>query len=127
MSTVNRRVLVVDDNEGLTKLLAKILARLGGHQVQQAFDGPSALLAFEQFQPEVVLLDIGLPGMDGYEVVTRMRAAPRGPEAVIAALTGYGEEQDRRNSLAAGFDAHLVKPASIGELEALFVHPKLGG
>src|SRR5687768_13753210 len=112
MSTVNRRVLVVDDNEGLTKLLAKLLARLGGHQVHQAPDGPSALLAFEQFRPEIVLLDIGLPGMDGYEVATRMRAATGGSDVLIVALTGYGEEQDRRNALAVGFDAHLVKPAS---------------
>jgi CheY-like chemotaxis protein len=127
MSKLNRRVLVVDDNEGLTRLLARLLARLGGHQVQQAVDGPSALQAFEEFHPEIVLLDIGLPGFDGYEVISRMREMEGGQGVVIAALTGYGEEKDRQNALAAGFDAFMVKPASIAELEALFQHPKLSG
>ena len=127
MSLINRKILVVDDNEGLTKLLSKLLVRLGGHQVVQALDGPSALRSFEQFQPEIVLLDIGLPGMDGHEVATRIRASQNGHETLLVALTGFGEAQDRQKSMDSGFDTHLVKPASIAELEELFAHPKLAG
>ena len=125
MSTITRRILIVDDNEGLTRLLAKLLARIGGHVVEQAFDGPSALAAYERFRPEVVLLDIGLPGMNGHEVAQKLRATCEGQQTLLVALTGFGEEQDRELSLASGFDLHLVKPASIAELESLFSHPKL--
>ena len=127
MSTVSRRVLVVDDNEGLTRLLAKLLYRLGGHHVEQALDGATALAVFGNFRAEIVLLDIGMPGMDGYEVGRRLRAMPGGQATLLVALTGFGEDHDRELSRAAGFDAHLLKPASLPELEALFSHPKLAG
>ena len=79
----------------------------------------------EAFRPEVVLLDIGLPGMNGYEVARRLRAEPNGEDLLIVALTGYGQEEDRRRSKEAGFDEHLLKPPSLDVLQTLFGHPKL--
>lgn len=125
MSSPTRRILIVDDNEGAVKLLSRLLNRLGGHEVAQALNGAAALAQFKQFQPEVVLLDIGLPGMNGHEVAQRIRAMPGGGQALLVALTGYGEEEDRQKSFAAGFDEHLVKPASADTLTALFSHSKL--
>ena len=125
MSSPARRVLVVDDNEGAVKLLSRLLTRLGGHEVAQALNGAAAVTIFEQFKPEIVLLDIGLPGMNGYEIARRMRTMSGGDRPLLVAITGYGEEEDRQKSFAAGFDKHLVKPASIEMLAALFEHPKL--
>jgi CheY-like chemotaxis protein len=91
-------------------VLGKMLTKLYGQEVEVAHDGPSALGLARAFLPQVVLLDIGLPGMDGYEVARRLRGIP-GLEAVtLLALTGWGQEQDRQRSLGAGFDQHLVKP-----------------
>ena len=105
-----RRVLVVDDNLDAVESLA-LLLRLQGHEVRTACDGPTALETAAAFRPEVVLLDIGLPQMDGYEVARRLREQVGLKEALLVAVTGYGQEEDRRQSDAAGFDAHLVKPA----------------
>ncbi len=113
----SRRVLVVDDNADAAEMLALFL-RTEGHEVRTAHDGPAALHAAESFRPEVVLLDIGLPRMDGYTVVRRLREQPGLKTSLLVALTGYGQEEDRR-AHEAGFDAHLVKPADSDELQKL--------
>jgi PAS domain S-box-containing protein len=104
-----RRILVVDDNTDSVESMALLLSELG-HDVRTARDGHSALEQASAFDPEVVLLDIGMPGMDGYSAARRMRALPGGAARRIVALTGWGQEEDRRRTRAAGFDAHLTKP-----------------
>jgi CheY-like chemotaxis protein len=104
------RILVVDDNVDSAESLS-LLLELGGHEVRTAHDGPAALEAARAFQPRVVLLDIGLPGMSGYEVARRLREMSGMERALLLALTGYGQEDDLRLARAAGFDQHLVKPA----------------
>jgi CheY-like chemotaxis protein len=104
-----RRILVVDDNTDSVESMALLLSELG-HDVRTARDGHSALEQASAFDPEVVLLDIGMPGMDGYSAARRMRALPGGASLRIVALTGWGQEEDRRRTRAAGFDAHLTKP-----------------
>ena len=86
------------------------MANLGGES-RTAIDGPGALRCLAEFEPAVVLLDIGMPGMDGYETCRRMRQTPCGSRATIIALTGWGQEDDKQRALAAGFDRHLTKPA----------------
>src|SRR5262249_47788463 len=110
-----RTVLVVDDNADAAMLLAEALSTVG-HRVEVANDGPSALELANKVKPEVVLLDIGMPVMDGYEVAKRLRAAPPRAGLRIVAITGYGLESDRRNSTLQGFDAHLVKPVELADL-----------
>ena len=113
-----RRILVVDDNEDATETMA-LLLRLSGHEVEVASDGESALEAAEKLHPEIVLLDVGLPGMHGYEVAERLRNLPKTRNAIIVALTGYGQEQDRQRAKEAGFDYHFVKPVEFNKLESL--------
>ena len=103
------RVLVVDDNQDAAETLA-FLMRLEGHTVEVAFDGPTALSEAKKLRPQVVLLDVGMPGMDGYEVVRELRAREPTKSAVIVALTGYGQPEDRARAKDAGFDDHLTKP-----------------
>ena len=103
------RVLVVDDNVDAADSLA-VLVRLHGHEVRIANDGHTALETAQDFRPEVVLLDIGLPGMNGYEVARRLRAGADGNRLLLAAVTGYGHAEDRSRSRQAGIDHHLVKP-----------------
>jgi CheY-like chemotaxis protein len=112
----HRRILVVDDNRDSAESLA-LLLELQGHEARTAFEGAEALDIARTFHPEVVLLDIGLPGMDGYEVARRLRE--EGEDSRLVALTGYGLEEDRRRSLEAGFDDHLVKPVSLEELSRI--------
>jgi signal transduction histidine kinase/DNA-binding response OmpR family regulator len=118
----SRRVLLVDDNVDAAESLATLL-RLQGHDVRLAHDGVTALKTAESFQPEVVLLDIGLPGMDGYEVAERLRREVKLSDALLAALTGYGRDDDRRRSRAAGIDIHLVKPVDLAALQAMLARP----
>lgn len=106
---VSRRILLVDDNADSVEPLERILG-LMGHEVRSALDGETALDAAARFLPELVVLDIGLPGMDGYEVARRMRALPGLEDALLVALTGYGQQEDRERARAAGFDHHLLKP-----------------
>jgi two-component system CheB/CheR fusion protein len=113
------RVLVVDDNIDSAHSLAMLL-QLRGHCTAMAHSGPAALDQAEQFRPDLVLLDIGLPGMDGYEVARRLRRHPELRRTVIAALTGYGRAEDMKLSREAGFDHHLVKPVDLRRLDALF-------
>ncbi len=110
-----RRVLVVDDSVDAARSLSMLLS-LEGHEVRVAHDGATALLAAEAFKPEIVFLDIGLPHIDGYEVARRLRARPAMEQAVLIALTGYGQDDDRRRSHEAGFNSHLVKPVDLTAL-----------
>jgi PAS domain S-box-containing protein len=114
------RVLVVDDNVDAAESLALML-RLWGDEVLTVHDGPAALLAAAAQRPDVVLLDIGMPGMDGYEVARRLRADPAQAGAVLVAVTGWGQADDRRRSQEAGFAFHLTKPVDPGVLEE-FLH-----
>jgi PAS domain S-box-containing protein len=113
-----RRVLVVDDNRDAADTLAMML-RFEGGEVHVAYDGEQALVLAEQIQPHAVLLDIGLPGISGHETARRLQQQPWGARAVLIALTGWGQAEDRRLALEAGFDAHLAKPADPAGLLAL--------
>jgi len=110
-----RRVFIVDDNEDAAVSLAMLL-EVDGHEVAMAHRPSAALERLPEISPDVVLLDIGLPEMDGYEVARRMRATSAGARAMLVALTGYGQESDRRRALGAGFDEHLVKPVDVDRL-----------
>jgi CheY-like chemotaxis protein/nitrogen-specific signal transduction histidine kinase len=112
---MSRRILVVDDNRDAAESLETLLT-LWGHEVAVAHDGVEAVETAAAFRPDVVLLDIGLPRMNGYDACRALRAQPGGKDAVVVALTGWGQEQDRRKSAEAGFDAHLVKPVDDGVL-----------
>jgi PAS domain S-box-containing protein len=112
------RVLLVEDNVDSAEMMAFTL-RLGGHEVRTAHDGLSALEVACAFRPQVVLCDIGMPGIDGHEVATRLRAQPEFKQTRIIALSGYGQEEDRRRSKEVGFDYHLTKPVEPEALEAL--------
>lgn len=114
----HRRVLVVDDNVDAAKMLAMLL-EMWGHQVWVAHDGPAAIEVAMNYRPAVVLLDIGLPRMDGYELARRLRQQVGLSEALLVALTGYGHEEARRRSREAGFNHHLVKPIGSAELRRL--------
>jgi PAS domain S-box-containing protein len=107
--TTGRRILVVDDNRDSASSLAMLL-RLAGNETQTAFDGLAAVEAAAAFEPDVVLLDIGLPRLNGYEVARKIRAQPWGKEMVLVALTGWGQDEDRKKSKDAGFNGHMVKP-----------------
>jgi CheY-like chemotaxis protein len=113
------RLLVVDDNKDAASSLA-LLLNLEGHRVSLAHDGPSALETARAERPEVVILDIALPGMDGYEVARRLRADEGTRDALLVAMTGYGQEDDHRRSRQAGFNHHLVKPVDFAELQKVF-------
>jgi len=113
-----RRVLLVDDNRDSAESLAALLTTLG-HDVCQAYDGPAALEAARSETPDLVLLDIGMPGMSGYEVARRIRAEPALVGTTLIALTGYGSAEDRHESRAAGFDGHLVKPIDFEALQRI--------
>ncbi len=112
--TPARRVLVVDDNADSAEMIGLLLS-FAGHDVKIALDGPEAVAAAASFAPHVMLLDIGLPVLNGYEVAQRIRASA-GRQPRLVALTGWGQEEDRRRSAAAGFDAHLLKPVDHDEL-----------
>ncbi len=115
-----RRVLVVDDNRDAADSLGTLLTFLGA-DVQVVYDGPSALEAVKTYRPAVVLLDLGMPGMDGYEVARRIHEQAEFRDISLIALTGWSQEQNRRDSKMAGFDHHLIKPADVNALQALLV------
>jgi PAS domain S-box-containing protein len=125
------KILIVDDNVDAADMLASIL-RLVGHDVQVAYSGQSALEVAMEFQPTIVLLDIGLPEMNGYEVARRLRQRPQSKDTLLIAMTGYGQDIDRQRSNQAGFDYHLVKPVDPEKLEGLLTrltmqaHPRPG-
>jgi CheY-like chemotaxis protein len=111
------RVLVVDDSFDSAETLGELL-KIWGHDVRLAHDGPGAVEAAREYRPEVILLDIGLPGMDGFAVAAQLRKEGIGGRMLIA-LTGYGEQQDRDRAQKAGFDHHLVKPINPDTLQKL--------
>jgi CheY-like chemotaxis protein len=113
-----RTILIVEDNDDARESLRLLLESLG-HRVLAAADGPRGVALALNHQPEVVLIDLGLPGLDGYEVARAVRAGPAGKSAVLIAVTGYGQVEDRRRSTEVGFDAHLVKPVSQSLLSTL--------
>jgi CheY-like chemotaxis protein len=116
------RVLVVDDNRDGAELLA-LLLRMQGHIVKTAHDGISGLEIAASFDPDVVLLDIGLPGLDGCEVARRLRQkADRSSRQCLIAMTGYGTDEDRQRTHEAGFDHHIVKPVEPDELNKLVMN-----
>ena len=112
------QILVVDDNGDSADSLALLLS-LAGHETHVARTGPQALARAEALRPDVILLDLGLPGLSGYEVCRRLRAEPWGRTMPIVAITGWGQDDDRQRSKEAGFDGHLVKPIVLDELSAL--------
>jgi signal transduction histidine kinase len=121
-----RRILVADDNNDALESLATLL-QLSGHEVYTAANGAMALESAEQHRPEVALLDIGMPKMDGYEVARRIRAQPWGQRMTLVALTGWGQDSDRRRSQEAGFDSHLVKPLDLDKLTELLAALPVAG
>ncbi|HEY6357338.1 MAG TPA: ATP-binding protein, partial [Vicinamibacterales bacterium] len=115
-----RRVLVVDDNRDAADTLSELLSELGA-TAEVACSGSQALERLKSFNPDTVLLDLGMPDMDGYEVSRRIRETPEYRGLLVIALTGWGQEEDRRRSCEAGFDHHLVKPPDIDELRELLL------
>jgi CheY-like chemotaxis protein len=113
-----RRILVVDDNCDSADSM-RMLLQIWGHEARCAYGVDEALAAAEAFEPEVILLDIGLPGMSGYELAGRLRQLPEGRSATLVAVTGYSRAEDRARSAQAGFQHHLVKPVDPAALEAL--------
>ena len=107
--TLPQRILVVDDNRDAAESLAKIL-RLVGNDVEVAFDGAAAVTAAAQFSPDVVLLDLGMPTLDGYAAARAIRGSSAGNSVTLVAMTGWGRDTDRQRTREAGFDEHLVKP-----------------
>ncbi len=116
--TESAKVLVVDDNLDAAESM-KILLECWGHSVAIAHDGIAALAAAAEHHPRFVLLDIGLPGMDGYEVARRLREQSGAQMPHLIAVTGYGRAEDRERTRAAGFDRHLVKPLDLDQLREL--------
>jgi CheY-like chemotaxis protein len=114
-----RRILIVDDNVDSAETLG-LLLRLGGHEVRTAYDGQSALEIARLDRPEIVMLDIGMPRMDGLEVARRLREEVGLKDILLVAMTGYGQDEDRRRTEGAGFNTHLVKPVDLEHLNALF-------
>lgn len=118
------KILCVDDNRDAATMLAQVL-KLVGNDTQTAYDGVEAVAVAEEFRPDVVLLDLGLPKMSGYETCRRIRAQPWGEDMLLVALTGWCREEDRQKSKEAGFDNHLVKPVELEVLQQLLIdsHP----
>ena len=116
--SANVRILIVDDNVDSADCLAMVV-QLEGYTPQTAYDGPTALALASKFQPHIVVLDIELPGMDGYEVGRELHKRPETKDAILIAMTGWGQEEDRLRSREAGFANHLVKPVDPAELEAM--------
>jgi CheY-like chemotaxis protein/anti-sigma regulatory factor (Ser/Thr protein kinase) len=114
-----RRVLVVDDNEAMLESLEMVIS-LMGHEVRTAPDGERGVALAEEFRPDIVLMDLGMPRMNGYEAARRIRAQPWGQNVTLVALTGWGHDEHRQRTETVGFDQHVVKPVRQEELERLF-------
>ena len=113
-----RRIVVADDNEDSAESFAMLLS-FSGHEVRVAHDGAAALDAVSDFRPDVAFLDIGMPGLTGYEVAEAVRAEPWGSEVTLIAVTGWGQPDDRLRARTAGFDRHLIKPIDPAEVDRL--------
>ena len=118
-AAMRSRVLVIEDEEDSRESL-KLLLEADGHQVRLADNGASALEQLATFRPDIALVDVRLPGMDGYEVARRLRSLPAGKNIKLVAMTGFGSEKDQRRARQAGFDVHLIKPVSYDQLARLF-------
>jgi CheY-like chemotaxis protein len=118
VSVSKRRILVVDDNRDSAQTMSRLL-KLLGHDVWTAYDGIEAVDAAKEFGPEVTLMDVGMPRLNGYEAARRIRQQPWGRNMIIIALTGWSQEGDRVQSREAGCDGHLVKPVNFADLETL--------
>lgn len=121
LSPPRHRILIVDDNRDAATTLAMML-RATGAQTQMAHDGIDAIAIAEQFRPDVVVLDLGMPKLNGYDTCRRIRQQPWGREMLLVALSGWGQEEDKRKSQAAGFNAHLVKPVEFSQLQQVLLH-----
>jgi CheY-like chemotaxis protein len=121
--STGHRLLVVDDNRDAALSLAMLL-RLQGHEVQAAHDGRTALELATTFRPDVIFLDLGMPGMDGFEVARQVRKLPGLEKTILAALTGWGQNEDRRKTAEAGFNYHLVKPPEMKTIASLLADLK---
>ncbi len=119
------RILIIEDNADAARTLAKLLMRYG-HEVTTAYHGPAGLESARALRPEVVLCDLGLPEMDGYEVARTLRSDPATQSIRLIAVSGYGQDEDRRRSEEAGFDLHLTKPVDPSELQRLLAVLKVG-
>jgi CheY-like chemotaxis protein len=113
-----RRVLIVEDNHDAGEMY-RILIELAGHEALLAEDGPAGIELFKTARPDIAFVDIGLPGMDGYEIARRLRAEPHGADVYLVALTGYGSASDRDRTREAGFDLHLLKPVDPETLQSV--------
>jgi CheY-like chemotaxis protein len=120
-ATRHRRVLVADDNEDAGESLAMLL-RLDGHEVEVANSGTEALALFDRMIPDVAILDIGMPGLSGYEVASRIRERDAGRRVMLIAVTGWGQEADKARASEAGFDHHFTKPVEPEALSALLAN-----
>jgi CheY-like chemotaxis protein len=125
LSTRPLRILIIEDNVDAARTLAKLLMRYG-HEVTTAYQGPAGLESARTLRPEVVLCDLGLPEMDGYEIARALRSDPATQSIRLIAVSGYGQEDDRRHSEEAGFDLHLTKPVDPTELQRLLAVLKVG-
>jgi CheY-like chemotaxis protein len=112
------RILVADDNVDSADCLARLL-KIAGHELRVAYDGPTALALATNFQPKVVLLDIGIPGLSGYDVARQLRETPETKHATLVAITGWGQPEDQQRSIEAGFNHHLLKPVKPATLQQL--------
>jgi PAS domain S-box-containing protein len=121
-STSNRRVLVVDDNEDVLHSTSRLIRALG-NEVCEASDGAEAIEVAARFRPDVILMDLGMPRLNGYEAARRIREEPWGEDAVLVATSGWGQDDDRRRTKECGFDHHLVKPLALAELQSVLVEP----
>jgi CheY-like chemotaxis protein len=117
-SVAPRRALVIDDDHDVADSLT-LLLRLFGCEVRTTYDGFAGISTLVEFEPEIVLLDVGMPGMNGYETARRIRELPEGRELLLVAVTGLGQDGVRERTREAGFDLHLTKPASIDAIERL--------
>ena len=115
-----RRILVADDNIDAGESLAMLL-RLDGHEVQLATNGPEALDVFTRMRPEIAILDIGMPGLNGYEVALRIRAQTRDRSVMLIAVTGWGQQSDKARAMSSGFDFHFTKPVEPTALSSLLL------
>jgi CheY-like chemotaxis protein len=121
-TVVPRRVLVVEDSPDARQSL-RLLLEMAGHHVETSEDGPSGLAKLGEFRPDVALIDLGLPGMDGYAVARELRRRPDTRAIRLVAVTGYGQAEDRRRAVAAGFDQHVTKPVDATMLDEMLGRP----